>query len=76
MDTDRYLGISHILGRRSKYRTKYMEIVKSFFSFVVANKWMSESPSKHVKGVRSKAVVNQNERVPFTDENSSDVRSM
>jgi integrase len=48
--------------------TKYMEIVKSFFSFVVANKWMSESPSKHVKGVRNKAVVNQKERVPFTDE--------
>ena len=48
--------------------TKYMEVVKSFFSFVVANKWISESPGKHVKGVRSKAAVNQNERIPFTDE--------
>ncbi len=48
--------------------TKYMEIVKSFFSFAVANKWISESPGKHVKGVRGKAAVNQKERTPFTDE--------
>jgi hypothetical protein len=45
-----------------------MEVVESFFSFVVANKWISESPGKHVKGARSKAAANQNERIPFTDE--------
>ena len=48
--------------------TKYMEIVKSFFGFAVANKWLFESPAKLIKGARGKAANNQRERIPFSDE--------
>jgi integrase len=48
--------------------TKYMEIVKSFFSFAVANKWIVESPARLIKGAKGKAANNQRERIPFSDE--------
>jgi integrase len=48
--------------------TKYMEIVKSFFGFAVANKWIIESPAKLIRGARGKAANNQKERIPFSDE--------
>jgi len=47
---------------------KYMEIVKSLFSFGVANKWIVESPAKLIKGPKGKAANNQSERIPFSDE--------
>jgi integrase len=47
---------------------KYMEIVKSFFSFAVANKWNVESTAKLIKGPKGKAANNQRERIPFSDE--------
>ena len=47
---------------------KYMEIVKCFFNYAVGNKWIPESPGKHVKHVRGKAADNQKERIPFTDD--------
>ena len=48
--------------------SKYMEIVKSFFDFCVANGWIAVSPAKLVKAVKGKSVDNEKERIPFTDE--------
>jgi len=48
--------------------SKYMEIIKSFFDFCVANRWTIENPAKLVKAVRGKSADNEKERIPFTDE--------
>ncbi len=48
--------------------SKYMEIVKSFFDFCVANRWITENPAKLVKAVKGKSADNEKERIPFTDE--------
>lgn len=53
-------------GVASNTGTTYMEIVKAFFGFCVANKWIEESPAKGVKPVKSKHD-HPKERVPFTD---------
>jgi len=44
-----------------------MEIVKSFFGFAVANKWLVESPATLIKGARGRSA-NQRERISFSDE--------
>jgi integrase len=48
--------------------SKYMEIVKAFFAFAVANGWIAASPAKPVKAVKTKASENTKERIPFSDE--------
>jgi len=48
--------------------SKYMEIIKSFFDFSVANGWIAVNPAKLVKAVKSKYTENEKERIPFTDE--------
>jgi len=48
--------------------SKYMEIIKSFFDFSVANGWIAVNPAKLVKTVKSKFTENEKERIPFTDE--------
>jgi integrase/recombinase XerD len=53
-------------GVASNTATTYMEIVKAFFGFCLANKWIEESPAKGVKPVRSKHD-QPKERLPFSD---------
>jgi integrase len=48
--------------------SKYMEIIKSFLDFSVANGWIGVNPAKLVKAVKSKSTENEKERIPFTDE--------
>ena len=47
---------------------KYIEIVKAFFAFAVANGWVGASPAKPVKAAKTKASANTKERIPFSDE--------
>lgn len=46
--------------------TQPRPIIKAFFGFCLANKWIEESPAKGVKPVKSK-YDHPKERVPFTD---------
>ena len=52
----------------SNTATTYMEIIKAFFGFCLANKWIEESPAKGVKPVQSKHD-HPKELVPFTELN-------